>query len=264
MRIEIKKFGNVWCNRALKMLLLFAFTYCLLPIAHSQSPAELFKTANQQYKSNQFDQAALSYEKIISQGYKTPEIYYNLGNCYYKLNNLSKTIVNYERGLKLSPQDEDILHNLKIANARVVDKIVPVPQLGIIVRWNNLVSSKSSKGWGTLALVLIWLSLFFFALYIFIGLRNFTITTGCILLFLSVSSLGFALKQNEKEQNSDTAILTIANSYVKSAPDNGGNDLFMLHEGIKFQVLDRVGEWNKIRLTDGKVGWIEKGSFEKI
>ncbi len=60
------------------------------------------------------------------------------------------------------------------------------------------------------------------------------------------------------------AILTIANSFVKSAPDNGGNDLFMLHEGIKFQVLDRVGEWNKIRLADGKVGWIEKGSFEKI
>ena len=263
MRLDKITMNNHY-NAMHKIFLSLTFFYSLLPIAHSQSPAELFKSANQQYKSNQFDQAALSYEKIISQGYKTPEAYYNLGNCYYKLNNLSKTIINYERGLKLSPQDEDILHNLKIANARVVDKIVPVPQLGIIVHWNDLVSSKSSKGWGTLALILICLSLFFFALYIFIGFRNLTITTGCVLLFFSISSFGFAIKQNEKEQNPDMAILTIANSFVKSAPDNGGNDLFMLHEGIKFQVLDRVGEWNKIRLADGKVGWIEKGSFEKI
>ena len=253
------------CNKALsKVLLSFASIFCLFTIAYSQPPTELFKSASQLYKSNQFDQAAVAYEKIISQGYKSSDVYYNLGNCYYKLNNLSKTIINYERALKLAPQDEDIQHNLKIANARVVDKIVPVPQLGFIIWWNNLVSLKTSKGWGTLALGLIWTSLIFFALYIFIGVRNITLTAGCILLFLSLSSFGFALKQSEKEQNPDTAILTIASTYVKSAPDIGGNDLFMLHEGIKFQVLDRVGEWNKIRLADGKVGWVEKGSFEKI
>jgi SH3-like domain-containing protein len=56
----------------------------------------------------------------------------------------------------------------------------------------------------------------------------------------------------------------VENVNVKSAPDDNGTDLFTIHEGIKFLVLDHVGSWNKIRLADGKVGWIEKGVFEKI
>ena len=56
----------------------------------------------------------------------------------------------------------------------------------------------------------------------------------------------------------------VSNSFVKSAPDTNGNDQFMLHEGVKFEILDRVGEWSKIRLADGKVGWIERSAYEKI
>ncbi len=234
-------------------------------ISSAQSVDELYKSANQLYKANQFDSAAVAYEKIIHQGYKTPEVYYNLGNCYYKTKNVSQCIINYERAAKLAPQDEDIQHNLKLANLMVVDKIIPVPQLGIILTWNNLVSSRSSKGWGTLALVFVWAALLVSAIYLFISsFRGVTVTLGIMLLLISGTLLSFAYRQNDKEQNPDAAILTASNAFVKSAPDSNGNDLFMLHEGIKFMVLDKVGEWNKIRLADGKIGWIEKGTFEKI
>lgn len=234
-------------------------------VSSAQSVGELYKSANQLYKANQFDSAATVYEKIIHQGYKIPEVYYNLGNCYYKSKNVSQCILNYERAAKLAPQDEDIQHNLKLANLMVIDKIIPVPQLGIILTWNSLVSSRSSKGWGTLALIFVWLALLVFTIYIFINsFRTVTGTAGIVLLIISATFLSFAYKQSDKEQNPDTAILTASNAFVKSAPDSNGNDLFMLHEGIKFVMLDRVGEWNKIRLADGKIGWIEKGTFEKI
>jgi tetratricopeptide (TPR) repeat protein len=244
--------------------LILALLLAFKPFAYSQRTGELYKTANQLYKSNQFDSAAAIYENIVHQGYKTAEVYYNLGNCYYKVNNISKSILNYERALKISPRDEDVLHNLKIANARVIDKIVPVPQLAIISRWNDLLSSRSSGGWGIMALVFIWLALLAFVVYLFTSLRRLSFTAGVILILLSLSFAGFAHRESEEEQNPDAAILIIPNTYVKSAPDVNGNDLFMLHEGVKFNVLDRVGDWYKIHLADGKVGWLEKSTFEKI
>ena len=250
-------------NKAIHYLMV-CLLLCFSSIASCQSAPELYKSAAQLYKTNQFDQAAANYEKILSQGYKTAEVYYNLGNCYYKLNTLNKAIVNYERALKRAPQDEDILHNLAVANTKVVDKIQPVPTLAILNVWNGFVDAKSSHGWALMAVGFIWLALMFFAIYLFVGIRKFSFAVGLILVILSVGLITLASKQSNKEQQSDAAILMVSNSFVKSAPDANGNDLFMLHEGVKFQILDRVGEWSKIRLADGKIGWIERGNYEKI
>ena len=244
--------------------LMVALLLCVSSATFAQSASELYKSAAQLYKANQFEQAAADYEKILSQGYKTAEVYYNLGNCYYKLNTLNKAIVNYERALRLAPQDEDIQHNLAVANTRVVDKIQPVPTLAILNAWNNVVEAKSSHGWAILALGFIWLALLFFAIYLFVGVRRFSMAAGTLLVILSIAVISLAARQSNKEQQSDSAILMVSNSFVKSAPDASGNDLFMLHEGVKFQILDRVGEWSKIRLADGKVGWIERSNYEKI
>ena len=247
--------------------LMLPLIFCLLFFsqqAYSQPAAALYKTAAQLYKANQFDSAAADYEKILSQGYRTAEVYYNLGNCYYKLNIVNKAIINYERALKLAPQDEDIQHNLAIANTRAVDKIQPVPTMAILNAWNNFTEAKSSKDWAWFAVGFIWLALVFFAIYLFVGIRRLSFALGIIFFVLSVGVISLAAKQSDKEQQSDTAILMLTNSFVKSAPDANGNDLFMLHEGVKFQILDRVGEWSKIRLADGKVGWIERSSYEKI
>jgi len=243
---------------------LAAMLLCFSSMVFGQQPAELYKTASQLYKAGQFEQAAADYEKIITQGYKTAEVYYNLGNCYYKLNTLNKAIVNYERALKLAPQDEDIQHNLAIANSKVVDKIIPVPTLAILNAWDNFVSIRSSNGWALLAVACIWLSLLFFAVYLFVGFRKFSFSSGSLFVIASIVFISLAVKQSNKEQQTDAAILMVSNSFVKSAPDANGNDQFMLHEGVKFEILDRVGDWSKIRLADGKVGWIERSSYEKI
>ena len=115
-----------------------------------------------------------------------------------------------------------------------------------------------------MAVGFIWLSLVFFAVYLFVGIRKLSFSLGSFLLIISLVFIGLAVKQSNKEQQTDAAILMVSNSFVKSAPDTNGNDQFMLHEGVKFEILDRVGEWSKIRLADGKVGWIERSAYEKI
>ena len=259
-----KKLVGSWQMAVHKRFLALSCALCLVSCVYSQSANELYNTANSLYKQNQFQQATAAYEKILAQGYRTAEVYYNLGNCYYKQNNNGKAILNFERAKKLSPADEDIAHNLKLAQLKTVDRIVPVPQLALTSAWNNFTTSQSSKGWGIFALVFLWSALIVFAVYSFIAKKNFLFVLCSLFFVLSIASLSLAFKQSNAEENSDSAILLVENVNVKSAPDANGTDLFTIHEGVKFQILDAVGSWNKIRLVDGKIGWIEKNLFEKI
>ena len=247
-----------------KVLELGAVLLALLPSLRAQSVEESYRTANVLYAKNNFEQAAAAYEKILHQGYRNAEVYYNLGNCFYKLNQTGKSILYYEKALLLEPNDEDVLHNLQLAQLRTVDKPVPVPQLGIIKSFNAFVHLQQSGGWATIALVCLWLGFLLFAAYFLVFPQKMVAVFGTLFLLSSLIFLLLAGKQHGSEQNSCSAILLVNNSNVKSAPDANGTDLFTIHEGLKFQILDEVGSWSKIRLIDGKVGWIEKGMYQKI
>lgn len=234
-------------------------------MAKADSKSDLYQQAAALYKQNQFDKAAEDYENILKQGGKTAEVYYNLGNCYYKSGNLGLAILNYERASKLAPEDEDIIHNLKLAQLHLEDKVQAVPQLGIVAWCNNLVASQPVNNWATFALVAVWLGFVLFAALLFVSSFKGALRFGAIsMLLLSVVFLFFSRAQQHNIHQCNYAVLTADNTFAKSAPDGAANNAFQIHEGIKFLVLDHVGEWNKIRLADGKVGWIQNGNFEKI
>jgi SH3-like domain-containing protein len=43
---------------------------------------------------------------------------------------------------------------------------------------------------------------------------------------------------------------------INNAPTENSENIFTLHEGTKVLVLDSVDNWRKIRIADGKTGWI--------
>ncbi|MBK9732460.1 MAG: tetratricopeptide repeat protein [Chitinophagaceae bacterium] len=248
------------------MLLTTTFTIACLfhNQLFAQSAIELFNRAGESYKAKQFRESADDYEKLLSQNFKNAEVYYNLGNCYYRMDSIGKSILNYERALKQSPKDEDIIYNLKLAKLKSVDAIQPVPQLALITWWNNFISYNSSKGWSMLALVTIWLCLLVIVFYLFVWRRKILNLFAMLLIVVSFSALSLAIIQHEHEVRADLAVVIVRNTFVKSAPDAGAGDLFLIHEGAAILILDRVGDWNKIRLEDGKVGWMRKEGFEII
>ena len=237
---------------------------CTVAMANAQQAPALFTSANALYKANNFAQAGSAYEKLLAEGYKDATVYYNLGNCYYKQNILGRAIINYERAQRIQPQDEDIAHNLKLANLQVADKIEAVPQLGIITTWQNFIGSHSAQGWGLWALAAIWLAFIVFALYLFTGFKKLSSAIGTVLIILSIAFVSLAFARQNVANDSGEAVLIVAESYVKSAPDDKSTNVFMIHEGVKVQLLDHVNGWHKIRLADGKVGWVEATHFEKI
>ena len=226
---------------------------------------QLFSSANKAYKATQYEKAIEGYSQVRAKGVANAALYYNLGNAHYKLGHISQAILNYERALKLQPTDEDAQHNLRLMNTKIVDRVLRVPQLAIVSGWQNFVHGRSAKGWSLVAVALVWVALLFFAAYLFVpSVRRLGFFAGIVFMLAALFTTYLAFSQNHYEKNSGEAILMAANTYVKSAPDAGSTDIFMIHEGLKLEVLDQVGEWAKIRLADGKVGWINRNAMERI
>ncbi|MEM9686153.1 MAG: SH3 domain-containing protein, partial [Bacteroidota bacterium] len=60
------------------------------------------------------------------------------------------------------------------------------------------------------------------------------------------------------------AIIFEKETEVRSEPNDRSEKVFLLHEGTKVNVKDELGEWKKIRLTDGKTGWLPAKTLKEI
>ena len=225
-----------------------------------QNANDWIEQANAAYNMGNYDSAKIVYEKILSTDMESVPLYFNLGNTYYKMHEYPMAIYYYEKALKLDPSNEEVQTNLAIANHAIVDKIEPVPQSFIVKFWCNTRALLSGDQWA-------WCSIAFFALllvsvFLFlrsrkIGVRKLGFFAGIVFLLVFGLSVIFAAQQKYASENQDQAIIMEPTVTVKSSPNTASVDLFVLHEGTKVTVLESSDGWNKVRIANGSVGWLE-------
>ncbi len=248
-------------------ILLVVLTLLVATLTFAQEELLQFEQANQTYRSGDFKKAAQLYEQIQKNGYESPALYYDLGNAYFKINNLPAAILNYERARRLAPNDEDIRYNLRLANLRIVDKIDPIPQFFLIEWWRAILNWFSASSWATTGLICFWAAALMAGLLSVsrsIIVQRMALFIVLVVLLLGSFSMLSAYQRAKAEQNDQSGIVFAPSVSVKSAPDAQSTDLFVLHEGVKVDFLDSVGEWRKIRLADGKIGWLPQESVQTI
>ncbi len=225
---------------------------------------ELFQNANQAYRAQAFDEAIELYMKILSEGYHSKEIYFNLGNCYFRLNQIGEAILYYEKALKINPQDNDIRYNLELANLRVIDRIELPPQFILFQWWDNL------KLFFSIDQLTRLIALFFFAaivsLILWLFVKRYRIRRWflmiCTLFGLVTIFWVYILVVRVREYNSfRQAIVLPYTVTIMSAPDENSTDVFLLHEGVKVHLEEQRGDWVKISLPDGKSGWLRSDNL---
>ncbi len=240
---------------------------CVSSMVFAQEAALQFDQANQLYRNGNYKQAAEIYEQIAKAGYENPMLFYNLGNCYFKLREIPSAILNYERAKRLAPHDEDIAYNLLLANLRITDKIEPLPRLFIDDWWRAAVTSFSSDSWGLIGIISLWSAALGGALVIIVtsyAVQRTAFVISLIAILLTAFSFVAVSQQLHREQNELHGIVFSPTVSIKSAPDEQSTDLFVLHEGVNVELLDSLGEWKKIRLADGKIGWLQSTNVELI
>ncbi|AXT54061.1 tetratricopeptide repeat protein [Aquimarina sp. BL5] len=228
---------------------------------------DIFEKANTFYNQEQYQEAIDAYKSIIDSGHESAELYYNLGNANYKLSNIGSSIYYYEKALELAPNDEDIKNNLTFANNATIDAIDVIPE-GVISRTiNGFTNMFSFDIWAWISVFCVVLFVVLFILYYSARIsskKRLFFLGSWVLLIIGLFGVFFAFKQYNFIENNQYAIIFAQESTIKSEPNLRSEEVFVLHEGTKVKVTETVNDWKKIKLADGKIGWIPGTDLKEL
>jgi tetratricopeptide (TPR) repeat protein len=230
-----------------------------LTLVFGQDNATAFEAANKAYNDANYSEAIQQYNAILETGKHSTAIYYNLGNAYYKSNKIGPSIYYFEKALQLSPKDADILNNLAFAKNMTIDAIEPLPKTQLSKFVGNITGTFNYNQWAWIAVIFGFICVISFLLYQFayqtLKKRLYFLISFIAFLFI-LGTVAIAYQQYGKAQKDRPAIVFATETAVKAEPNLRSDEVFVLHEGTKVQILDAVDNWKKIQLIDGKIGWI--------
>ncbi|PCI32123.1 MAG: hypothetical protein COB60_10195 [Flavobacteriaceae bacterium] len=247
-----------------KIIFLLLFSYAM---GFAQQTDALFLDANNLYKEGAYSKAIDLYKSIEAKGVASDDLYFNLGNSYYKLNKIAPAIYNFEKALLINPLHSDAQNNLTFAKRMTIDNIKVLPTT-FLQSFNRAVIMKFSYNtWAYIAVLMAFLAAIWFLWYHFaiatrrkLLLFNLTILSVIVLAV----SVFFAFHNYGVIKKNRVAIVFAAKTEVKNAPTLSSDELFNLHEGTKVVVLDAVDDWKKIKIADGKTGWIIASDIREL
>jgi hypothetical protein len=148
-----------------------------------------------------------------------------------------------------------------------IDVIEELPKTFLQKLEANYIQIFSYNQWAVFAVISSFLAatffLFFYFSYISVKKRIYFLISvfSFILLILSVY---ISYSQHQKAVSTKSAIIFASKISVTNAPTLNSEEIFVLHEGTKISVLDAVDNWKKIKLADGKIGWIAANSLKEL
>ncbi len=233
--------------------------------ADISDPEGFFNEGNKKYEAHNYASAINSYEGLCEDFY-SPELFLNLGNSYYKLYDIPNTILYYEKALKLSPGNLNILHNLKLANKRVSDKNTVNDSIRLN-DWFFTWFSNTPNYWAYNSVYLFIIGSLLLILYLFSKsrkLKKLTFYTAVIAMILGIFSIVFSGLHKSRLMSIEEAVIFKPSIDLMSEPTPNSSVSFVLHEGTKVKILDETELWYEIRFGEGKIGWLQKEFVETI
>ncbi len=242
-----------------KVLISLFILLCHIPLVHAEDFMSEIARANDLYASNNYQQAAESYESLRQRGFNNGYMYYNLGNTYIRLGKTGPAILNYIRAQKLIPRDENLQANLNFAIQQTRDKITlpPLNTLATLFFWVNDLSLNENINFAFAVNLAFWLTLtaWFYFRTDFLRLARNSIFFLLLLAFVAIEV------KLHLESNSKTGVVLAKTVAVKSGLDASNITLFELHEGALVNITDERQGWVEVQLDSTQKGWIPRDSL---
>lgn len=243
------------------------FTVLILPcrawaVMDKQESLAKFVLANQAYKEGNYQKAIGEYEAILAGQRESGPVYYNLGNAYFKDGKLGYALLNYQRSRQLIPRDSDLNFNFNFAQSLIKknNEENKTSFLNTLIQGHINFYTIDEMVLFITVLTALGGMLHLFAKFLKWNSGLNKALRGGILILILVQTSGLYLKFSEM---SNLAII-VQPSVAKFEPNESGTVHFELSEGMTIKIVNEKDGWLKIKRDDGRLGWVEKKSVERI
>ncbi len=227
----------------------------------------LFAKANKLYQSEKYSEALTAYQEIEKHKLSSDDLWYNMANTYYKMNKIAPAIYYYEKVLLQSPSHSDAQFNLAFAKRMTLDNIEPLPKT-VFQKFNQgFILKLTYNTWAWLAIGLSFLFAVLFLLFHFSyssSHKRLYFMTSFVSAILALLTIAITYQNYKYVKSNKEAIVFIQKTEVKTAPTMASEVSFELHEGTKVNILESLDNWKKIKIADGKIGWIIADDLKEL
>ena len=215
--------------------------------------------ATEALKNKQYQDAIVLYQAVLDEGKTSASVHYNMGIAYAELKQIGYAIWHFQLAEQAGLSSSELFHNLKLVKEERKDEIEVVPEFFLTKWWNSWKSLLSSNVWSILAMLLIFGGTY--GLYTWRTAadrhrRKLGFTLGVPVLLMAVLCALSALSALNDRINPTQGVLLSRSFDLRSAPDYDSAELLTIHEGVEIDVQDQIGDWIKVRLANGQVGWL--------
>jgi len=220
---------------------------------------EDFTRAEDAYKQQDYHESARVYQGLLDKGYRSFELFYNLGCAYFKMGEPGMSRAFFIIADMYKPRNHDNRHNLEIVEASLKDRFEGGGGFFLSDLYAGLVRSFTYRTWNILFYSLICMFLAFFSAYfLFLNLRLRAVGIAAVILLITLI-LVFPFYRSSSRFYHEPGLGVIINEStpVRNGPDSSMVSLTSLNDGTLVRISEKRGDFYRVILPNGIVGWIE-------
>ena len=225
-------------------------------------PDLLFQQGLAAYGRGDLAGAEDAFRTLVQQGHDGPDVLYNLGTTALAQGKIGEAIYALEQARR-SGGGPDVEANLTIARGRQLDQLVGgIGEEPFVERVANATSAGAAGG--------LFAGLWAFG-FILLALRmllrrgqGWFLGAGITALVLAVPAaavLGAHFYSGEAVREGVVLAHTLQ---VHEVPEPRSKVAFELHPGVKLRMLDRSGDFVRVRLPNGLEGWTDPAGVSPL
>lgn len=254
-------------RRTVFYFLLLSLSCCFLApqttYGADQTLQDQFQRANEAYFARNFEEAIQLYTDLEKRGVSSGDLFYNLGNVYYRTGQIGLAIHSYLKALRYHPRDRDLVANYQYVLSKRIDQIEKNPSSKIFHTLFFWAERMTLKELLITSILVYWLFFALLTLRIY-HKRSLLSVALALVLGLNLILLPTAGAKYYSEKIQRVGVVFAPQAPVFSEPAEGAIQLFELHEGTTVNLVDQEGNYLKIKLSDGKKGWVEQKNMKEI
>lgn len=250
-------------SKYLLVFFILLVSFCRAASAADSSLQNEFKQAGEAYFNRDFNKAIELYSGLEKNGLVNSDLFYNLANANYRQGHIGEAIYYYSKALRYAPRDRDLVANYQYVLGKKVDQIEKPLLIKIyhtLFFWQDVLTLKEIMG---VALLFYWAFFVLLALRVMKRKRGLSVALWISLVF-NLIFLPTAFAKFYSERISKRGVVVASLGAVYSEPNSDSIKLYELHEGTQVEVENNTDKFAKIKLSDGRVGWIELAQVKTI